>query len=381
MPQTKTMSGIPSGAIVRKVRGIAPSAVENWWDAPQSNLDWLDQYISRYQRKLSRLAAAAKKGGKVISTARNEALHSYAGRICSLIYAAYRRGQKLSKDEIEQRAKAVVPWKDCGETITARFEKKKNGAKRGIIALGINRLALNYCVRDVLLTIWGTPPDDFAQHGKGTHRAARAVMDCADAGQRWFGVVDIANWYPSHRQEGLQEQLRLPESVIRNTILIGEKVKMIFPNGQEMNVPDRETLRLGLPQGMPTSALIASTLLSRRISELAPPASIIRFADDVAFLCETKDEAAAILKALQLSFASAPAGEFNLHHCATGHTAGGLKFLGYRIKTTAEGKGRLASVLACAASAGLTADRPKVCSSHRAPKLPNPWGFGTTPLR
>jgi hypothetical protein len=44
-------------------------------------------------------------------------------------------------------------------------------------------------------------------------------------------------------------------------------------------------------------------------------------------------------------------------------------------------KGRLASVLACAASAGLTADRPKVCSSHRAPKLPNPWGFGTTPLR
>ena len=310
----------------------ASSAISDWWtDAPTRA--WLQQHVKIYRAQLDNLSRQIGKGAKVERKARDVVLGSASGRVCCLVRAAFKRGRVLSRAEVEFQAGRLRPWKDCGEPIIAVIIKTSGGKERLTASLGVQRLALNYIVRDTLTASFGLAQDEFNRPGRGTHDLIEALMERIRAANDWVGTADIKDFYPSVGKEGLAERLKLPGTLVDHVILIGEEVPIRMPDGSKASESVRDLLRRGIPQGAPTSSFIASKILSDIVGQLETDATILRYADDLVVVGWSKSEVDATLNALKASFGSSPAGGLTLHKIDIRHIDEGVRVLGYKVIT------------------------------------------------
>ncbi|MES2341628.1 MAG: reverse transcriptase domain-containing protein [Pseudomonadota bacterium] len=305
---------------------------EDW--TPQ-NREWVKRSAFTYARELTSLAKATASTSKERRDLTRRVLQSSAGRTCVLIHAASKRGLTLTRSGLEKLSSEIWPWKDCGEAVRVCLKEKPDGTHRPTVDLGVRRLALSYLAGHVLRAIWGVAPDEFNRRGKGTHAAVGFLMRAIENDRPWAFTADVKDFYPSIRHEVVKKFVPLPENVISNCILIPEGVKLIVPPGYGDSEATRDTLRRGIPQGSPTSDLVASQLLGMLLEPIAFDTMCARYSDNIFGACDTREDAEATLLALSERLRTHPAGELTLHKQTVTHSDKGVHLLGYLVTTNA----------------------------------------------
>lgn len=301
------------------------------WGLDVALRDWVGAHATAYSDQLRNLGTEKTKGAKRRRVAQEAVLASLSGRVCCLISAAAKRGETYTQDALTVAAHQIRPWNDCGEPITLVSVPKGDGTYRPTLKLGVRRSALNYLCRDLLLTVWGKPLDDFNGCAGGTHRAVRLFRKAIEDGRPWVGKVDVKNCFSSFQHDGIVDAVQLSDRVVRNAILIPKDATIVNSYGVPVSGSVRETLLQGLPQGAPASSFIASHLLLNVLGPWESLVMMLRYADDIAWACETEEEAVATLNSLIACLGAHPAGELTLHTSKPVHVSSGINFLGYRI--------------------------------------------------
>lgn len=297
---------------------------------------FLDQH-DEYERQLEFLRVAAKSGGG-ISKARDHALRSRSGRVRSIVRAFAKRGAQATRVEIEALANELRPWRNPDEPIRVHLALRDDGKKRFVLSPGLKRLSMNYLALDVLSATWGNPEDEYNWKGRGTNELVRLLRYAIENGNPCVGHADVKNCFPSFRHDWVFCSLPLPESVIRNSILIPKGTSLVDSHGDEVGGSARNSLQLGLPQGFPTSSLIASWALSATVNDLGFDNFFCRYSDNLVWAAFSEIEADKILKSLNERFSAHPAGELTLHDAKIVALEGeeGIDILGYRIRLRPE---------------------------------------------
>jgi RNA-directed DNA polymerase len=134
--------------------------------------------------------------------------------------------------------------------------------------------------------------------GRSAHQALDAIRTEVNRGRVWVVDADIANCFDSIRKEVLLDALRERISdrrVLR--LIVGWLKAGVLAEGALLNP---ET---GTPQGGVLSPLLANVVLHRLDrqwqAECRRLGVMVRYADDLVFLCPTKERAEAALAALE----------------------------------------------------------------------------------
>lgn len=131
--------------------------------------------------------------------------------------------------------------------------------------------------------------------GRGRQTAARQILTLFNEGGRFVLQLDISKYFQNIDRNIL---LRLLEKQIGepNTIqFIQKSITAGYYENKTFFAPDT-----GIPQGAPLSPVLANVYLNELDQELeSKNASFVRFADDIAIVTSTREEAASLLQHLK----------------------------------------------------------------------------------
>ena len=131
--------------------------------------------------------------------------------------------------------------------------------------------------------------------GRGRQTAARQILNLLNEGGRFVLQLDISKYFQNIDRSILQSLL---EKQIDEPIAIQFIQKCIaagYYENKTFFAPD-----IGIPQGAPLSPVLANVYLNELDQELeSKNASFVRFADDIAIVTSTQEEAASLLQHLK----------------------------------------------------------------------------------
>jgi hypothetical protein len=300
--------------------------------------DWTSQTKDRvrflgrsYVRQLNRYAkvCASKKGPQAGARAYHLS-NSYAARFCNFLLAYPNSGPTLKLGQVEAAAVLVHPRKPSGETVHAWTKDKPEGGFRILAAFGPLSRAAQNLVLAILRPSWGISPYEYSRKGRGRDAALRSALhDYEHGGVRRWVLADILNCYPSVSQEALFKIIPLPESMIRNIILIPSETNIsLKSNPHSLSFG---TVLSGLPMGSLIAPYIMSKLLEHVLADLAMAPAICH-GDNILLGVGDDEKAAIATGTLASRLAEHPAGPFKLKEVETIRRESDHDFLGYRIR-------------------------------------------------
>jgi len=287
-----------------------------------------DQIAKKNKKLLTALQSSAVAGGRDLVDRRVKAiLNSVPARI--MASRGFRRW--ASWDEIKEFAGSWDPYNVGNEPIRAVNILKKSGSgTRPLQIFGAKRKAANVLVAQILGVTLPVNPVEYCTKSRGTKEAITKLKSMMmDPTITHIVVGDLINFYPSIRGDQLHDLLLLPEAVTNAVVLglstdqpeEGEGKDYIashvpypcfpFPYG---DVPTAATSApfgadpLGLPQGVATSAIIASRVALAKLATLPFSDRLVLYADDIAGGAQGEDEAMSVQSELEDVCASSPVG-------------------------------------------------------------------------
>lgn len=294
----------------------------------------------KYLRDLRKYDAALRAGASSRARGREYLIeHSFAGRFCALLLnyprirsAPGRKGAKpLTLGEAKKLAGQVKTRQCSGEPVHVTVRAKADGGTRHTCAFGPRTRAANYLADSFLAMRWGECAQEFSRRGRGRDAAIREALSAYQhGGVRSFVHVDVQNCYGSIGMEGVKEPY-LPKTIREHTLAISPEAKVIIHNDTEHPGPSDQAVRAGIPQGLRSSARIASHVLRSATVDLDFPLLIFHGDDILAGIRKGQDEEAA-KSALVSAIAGHPAGPLLHKLAASFGLNSGHDYLGYEFR-------------------------------------------------
>lgn len=293
--------------------------------------------VSGYEHRLRSLAVAGSLGLGQQRLALRRVETSPAARLVSFVLANGKGKYitQMSWAAIKADAGRVNPRKPSGEVVFATERLKRSGGTRWTCSFGPRARAAQRMVEHAIFVVAGPSRYEHARKGRGRETATRETLDGIDKkGVRWFGLMDVKDFFPSVTREMVKEVLWfLPFSIISSTIFIHEDtvIRTHSLYGDKEHHNSAFAIRKGIPQGSLASILVAGKVLERHLEKLAARL-IITLVDNVMIGGKTEEEVQSQVTALATSFEGHPSGSLRL----TGeikrlgdHT---MNYLGYRFR-------------------------------------------------
>lgn len=290
-------------------------------------------HAERHEKMLQRLRAASLASDVAgVKNSQRLILCSYSSKITCLVRSV-EKDDNPTADWMRATAAALDPWKDCGEPIHTWAQPKSSGEGwRPVCSFGRRRTALQTLVADILVAKFGIDPFNYLAKGRGADAASDQIVSLIEAGNHFFVVADIKDFYRSVQQNKVESVTGLPKGVVTNSVLIPPSAQLTvnyLPTCLSLDVFDG-AVRSGLIQGSRTSPIVASRLLGLALGQIASADRIVAYGDDTAIAASSKLEADALLKALIGTLESHPAGPFRLKRREVMNARDALDFLKYR---------------------------------------------------
>ena len=176
----------------------------------------------------------------------------------------------------------------------------------------------------------------FAEHsygfrpGRGAKDALRRVDHLLKAGKTWVVDADLKSYFDSIPQDKLMDAVA--EHISDGAVL--ELIQKMLQQGVMESGKDWKPTEAGTPQGAVISPLLANIYLNPLDHWMARQGrEMVRYADDFIILCESREEAEAVLEELRVWTAAAG---LTLHPTKTrivdATQKGGFDFLGYHFE-------------------------------------------------
>ena len=176
----------------------------------------------------------------------------------------------------------------------------------------------------------------FAEHsygfrpGRGAKDALRRVDHLLKAGKTWVVDADLKSYFDSIPQDKLMDAVA--EHISDGAVL--ELIQKMLQQGVMESGKDWKPTEAGTPQGAVISPLLANIYLNPLDHRMARQGmEMVRYADDFVILCESREEAEAVLEELRVWTAAAG---LTLHPTKTrivdATQKGGFDFLGYHFE-------------------------------------------------
>jgi RNA-directed DNA polymerase len=163
------------------------------------------------------------------------------------------------------------------------------------------------------------------RRSRGTLAALRRVLRLRDEGMRWVARADVNQFFDRVDQHRLFAQLRdvVPWPVRR--------LLLLWTRTWVHDGADRFRLTRGVPQGTPTSPLLANFYLTPFDEHLEfEGVRVVRYVDDLVALASTEHEARNALAAMRAGLASLGL-ELNAHADPVRSFDQGFEFLGFHL--------------------------------------------------
>lgn len=293
--------------------------------------------VAGYHDRLGSLDSASMVGGWRQHLALRRVETSPAARLVAFILANGKGKyvNRMTWGEIKAEAIRVNVRKPSGEVVFATERHKRSGGTRWTCSFGPRSRAAQRMVEHIILAVAGPSRYEHARKGRGRETAIRETLDSIEKkGVRWFGLLDVKDFFPSITREMVREALNfLPQSIIEATIFIHNDTEMKTNGlyGDKDTTSSAIAIRKGLPQGSLASILVAGKVLEKHIDKI-DPRHAVSHVDNVLIGGATKEEVQTKITALATSFEGHPSGSLRL----TGeikklgdHT---MDYLGYRFR-------------------------------------------------
>ena len=297
-------------------------------------------YGRRYEHLLRGLGAAEAAGNRrKVREMQDLILRSYSAKMVCLV-RSIRPGDSWTPETIKHIAGSLDPRKNCGEKIGVRAGPKGSGTGwRPITIFGPKRQALHRLVLDILDVRFPTDEFNFLVKGKGAERASDRIVELFQVeGLRFFVLADIEECFRSVQHEQVSKVTKLPQEVVKQTILINSPQSLCVIGGLPPNT-DMTLLvgaaQEGLPQGSRVSQKVAAIVLGPALRKITSAGRIVSVSDDIALGAASFYEAEALTKALNGVLESHPAGPFRLKRCEIRYIGDGFSFLQYHHRRNA----------------------------------------------
>lgn len=217
--------------------------------------------------------------------------------------------------ELRFIAKILSPFRPTAEVAVVTIKHLSPTKSRRLVAFGPKRHALQRMVADALRALHPPLPSQFALEG-GVPRALKALDAAVRAGCRFGAHVDVVDFFPSIRLDGLYALLRpLPRSVVENVVWTGERFLRGAPLSGLHAVRVDGPLR-GLAgefaAGSATSPIVGDILMAHLIGNLPDELVKVAYADNLFILGRSRKAIATSLEALMQTALQHPAGPLRL---------------------------------------------------------------------
>ena len=178
-------------------------------------------HAERHEKLLERLRAASlANDGVEVKKVQRLILSSYSSRFTCLVRSV-EKDDNPTADWMRATANALDPSEDCGEPIAAwaQTESSLHGW-RPVCAFGPKRRALQTLAADILVAKFGIDDFNYLSKGRGADAASDRIVSLIEAGNHFFVVADIKDFYRSVQQKSVEGVTGLPKGVVTNSVLI-----------------------------------------------------------------------------------------------------------------------------------------------------------------
>lgn len=224
------------------------------------------------------------------------------------------------------------------------FAKRKRGHKpgspdrRALFSFGWADKARQRLLATTLHPFASFHPSQFLlqRHAgkRGRSAACEALLDALKglADTHVFVQLDVRDFYGSIRHEWLENNLGLPQEVIRHHVHTS-RMTISWDRSALAHLSDgvrRELARRGIPQGSALSPLIAEMVMAdilRGLADRLDGVPLFTYSDNLGIIVP-RTEAAVVVEHLRDAFARHDAGPFELTSTSPKPATGEIKFLG-----------------------------------------------------
>lgn len=270
-----------------------------------------------YHDRLRSLASAGIAGGRMQHMAIWRLETSPAARLIAFVLANG-KGKHITPmtwAAVKADAVRVNLRKPSGEVVFATERLKRSGGTRWTCSFGPRARAAQRMVEHIIFVVAGPSHYEHARRGRGRETAIRETLDSIEKkGVRWFGLLDVRNFFPSVTREMVREVLNfLPQSIIEATIFVHNETEMKL-NGlyrDKNNTRSAFAIREGLTQGSMASSLVAGKVLEKHFDKINPRCAV-SIVDNVLIGGRTKEEVQSKVTALATSLEGHPSGSLRL---------------------------------------------------------------------
>lgn len=242
---------------------------------------------------------------------------------------------RMTWEAIKAQAVRVNLRKPSGEVVVATERLKRSGGTRWTCSFGPRARAAQRMVEHIIFVVAGPSRYEHARKGRGRETAIRETLDSIEKkGVRWFGLVDVKDFFPSVTREMVMEVLWfLPLSIIEATIFIHDdtEMKLNALYGDKNTNISANAIRKGIPQGSLASVLVAGKVLERHLDKI-DARHVVSHVDNVLIGGKTEEEVQTKVTALATSFEGHPSGSLRLTGEVKKLGDYTMDYLGYRFR-------------------------------------------------
>jgi hypothetical protein len=299
----------------------------------------------KYRRLLADLAKAVDAADPV---RRSRAIAALLNSPSAKVMAA--KHALMGKSLVQLKQFAALDLYDIDEPVRTVAIAKPNGGQRLLQIFGPRRKAANNLIAGILKIVLPVNQVEYCERGRGRTAAIGKLRDLMmDPAITHIAVTDVKDFYSTIRGAELVQCLPLP-SAVTNGVVLGRTVPQQkedeahgCPSGVRAGLPLQGDLPnlthypllaadpQGLPQGAPTSGLIASRVALAGLGALPFQDRLFLYADDMAAGARGMEEAESIRTELGAICASCPVGPLSLTSHIIPKTEA-VSFLGYALR-------------------------------------------------
>lgn len=292
---------------------------------------------SKYNKHISALRSAAQAGDQVEATKQTMLLLSSKWAKVVAVAQLLRAGKQLgvySYDGVIALANMVTPLEPMDEPawVFAKEKSSKTGY-RAIFEFGDRYRVAHRMLANVIEA--QTFTRKFQLFDRGVKKAIVRILSQIDQGNVWLAELDIKDFYPSFKKEGLTKFLPVPSAAVE-AALTGQKMVLKcgtlsahYPHTSSHLI---EVARRGLPQGAASSPAVSHLCVSRLVMDTCDLEQLNNYEDNFFLLAKSKEELEERIKRLVEAVGSLPGGHFTTSLKGKAHADVGLDFLGHRMR-------------------------------------------------
>lgn len=299
-------------------------------------VDQMETHAAKFIKMLDSLEGAVS-GGDDTKTKNlvQVILSSFSAKLVCLTLV-YDNKKPLGKGQrLPDLAASLNLFRHINEPAFMWLEPKACGGVRPLISFGTRRKAAQLLCSLVLAELLPQWSFNYLRKGMGIEKACKKLETLAkEENHEWFVIADVKDCYQSLKLESVLKQLPLPEDVVRNVVYISRQTVLNLDSTTPASEYDmwRQVGRTGLPQGSPTSGLIASWLVGNLLSGIGAPDKAILYGDDIAMAARDEAEAMAIKYALLGAADNCLCGPLAFKHIKHLNVEQGLNYTKYRLR-------------------------------------------------